>query len=198
MNRRRILVATGAGLIAAWLGFAAGDWVLELMLGIGWRGSPGGRIKTMGGLVAASVLCLLMWMPGPFTAVLCYIRLGRLEERCTCQKCGHVFAPRWYLEPRLEPGICIALSALITPVFLSLSIILASRVGFLFDVKVPNAILVSVVCVMVVGMTYIGARATYALLRWKRVLYDGTRCSNCGYNLTGNVTGVCSECGKPI
>jgi uncharacterized membrane-anchored protein len=23
-------------------------------------------------------------------------------------------------------------------------------------------------------------------------------CQNCGYNLTGNVSGVCPECGKPI
>jgi len=22
-------------------------------------------------------------------------------------------------------------------------------------------------------------------------------CPHCGYNLTGNVTGICSECGKP-
>ncbi|MBN1511055.1 MAG: hypothetical protein JXB13_03495 [Phycisphaerae bacterium] len=32
-----------------------------------------------------------------------------------------------------------------------------------------------------------------AVRRWKR-----GHCVNCGYNLTGNVSGVCPECGTPI
>ena len=33
------------------------------------------------------------------------------------------------------------------------------------------------------------------LLRWRR--RKRGECLNCGYNLTGNVTGICSECGVP-
>lgn len=34
------------------------------------------------------------------------------------------------------------------------------------------------------------------LRRWRR--RKRGECLNCGYNLTGNVTGVCSECGTKI
>jgi hypothetical protein len=33
--------------------------------------------------------------------------------------------------------------------------------------------------------------------RWARRPARGT-CASCGYNLTGNVSGVCPECGKPL
>ncbi len=36
-------------------------------------------------------------------------------------------------------------------------------------------------------------------LLWRRDhRYPDGHCRNCGYNLTGNVTGICSECGQPI
>jgi len=40
-------------------------------------------------------------------------------------------------------------------------------------------------------------------LRWRSHAkdtgdYPVGRCQNCGYDLTGNVTGVCSECGRAI
>jgi hypothetical protein len=31
-----------------------------------------------------------------------------------------------------------------------------------------------------------------------RHLHDAGLCKKCGYNLTGNVTGVCSECGTAV
>ena len=34
--------------------------------------------------------------------------------------------------------------------------------------------------------------------RWWHARHDGRcDCRHCGYNLTGNVSGVCPECGKP-
>ena len=39
----------------------------------------------------------------------------------------------------------------------------------------------------------------YVLLRYRRVLRrKNQRCTGCGYNLTGNTSGVCPECGVPI
>ncbi len=32
----------------------------------------------------------------------------------------------------------------------------------------------------------------------KRVAYDGSWCLKCGYDLTGNVSGVCPECGMEL
>ena len=46
--------------------------------------------------------------------------------------------------------------------------------------------------------------ATCPLLGWLshrrrlRRRHDSGRCRMCGYNLTGNLTGVCPECGRPV
>lgn len=39
---------------------------------------------------------------------------------------------------------------------------------------------------------------TYSYARWVRISYDGSWCLTCGYNLTGNVSGLCPECGEKI
>ena len=37
------------------------------------------------------------------------------------------------------------------------------------------------------------------VLLWRRMHLSATaRCQNCGYNLPGNTSGVCPECGQPI
>ncbi len=37
----------------------------------------------------------------------------------------------------------------------------------------------------------------YKGLRWKYEFIDGIKCLECMYDLTGNVSGVCPECGTP-
>ena len=37
-----------------------------------------------------------------------------------------------------------------------------------------------------------------AWLWWRGRGYPKGRCQKCGYNLTGNVSGVCPECGNPV
>ena len=32
---------------------------------------------------------------------------------------------------------------------------------------------------------------------WHELVRRGTLCASCGYNLTGNTSGVCPECGTP-
>lgn len=34
--------------------------------------------------------------------------------------------------------------------------------------------------------------------QWRFFVHDGPRCVRCGYNLTGNVSGICPECGTPV
>ncbi|UCG16962.1 MAG: hypothetical protein JSV19_02795 [Phycisphaerales bacterium] len=58
------------------------------------------------------------------------------------------------------------------------------------DVRTVACIVVSVVC------SYAVSRKLYRTLR--RRTFDGApRCVRCGYDLTGNVSGVCPECGEP-
>jgi hypothetical protein len=45
--------------------------------------------------------------------------------------------------------------------------------------------------------SYIFSRAMYTRLQWKLVKVEHRYCIVCGYDLNGNVSGVCSECGTP-
>ena len=42
------------------------------------------------------------------------------------------------------------------------------------------------------------AREVHGRLRWKVVKHDHPVCRRCGYDLTGNTSGVCPECGERI
>ena len=68
----------------------------------------------------------------------------------------------------------------------------AGRLGFAVDdndLYLPDWLF----CVLFLVMPALWLR----LWRRDRRLDDG-RCGKCGYDLTGNVSGVCPECGKPI
>ena len=45
-------------------------------------------------------------------------------------------------------------------------------------------------------IAYAAARFGFSLVRWRRVVSPDY--CQCGYDLTGNVSGVCSECGTPV
>lgn len=47
-------------------------------------------------------------------------------------------------------------------------------------------------------LTYLVARTVFLRLRWRLLKPDGRYCGDCGYDLTGNTSGLCSECGKPV
>jgi rubrerythrin len=48
----------------------------------------------------------------------------------------------------------------------------------------------------------IGAGVLVIALAGRRIaakgMVDGIHCPGCGYNLTGNLSGVCPECGAPF
>lgn len=46
-------------------------------------------------------------------------------------------------------------------------------------------------------LAYFLANSLYSQLRWKKRAGDYPCCTNCGYNMTGNVSGICPECGQP-
>lgn len=55
-------------------------------------------------------------------------------------------------------------------------------------------------CLLVAVIAYVAVRLTREALsdEWLRSPYPFGHCRTCGYNLTGNVSGVCPECGKTV
>lgn len=57
-------------------------------------------------------------------------------------------------------------------------------------------------CVSVILPVAMGSLAGYVLVLqcrlWRRFTAEDTRCRKCDYDLTGNVSGTCPECGSPI
>ena len=47
-------------------------------------------------------------------------------------------------------------------------------------------------------LTYAIVFGGLAWRRWSKVVQPGSQCRSCGYNLTGNVSGTCPECGTAI
>lgn len=47
-------------------------------------------------------------------------------------------------------------------------------------------------------VAYLTSRIVYTNMRWKFIESDGRYCENCEYDLTGNVSGRCPECGSPV
>src|SRR5690242_19682603 len=54
--------------------------------------------------------------------------------------------------------------------------------------------------IMTAVMATLFAVASFLLLRYRKIIRRRRRgeCGSCGYSLTGNVSGICPECGKPI
>jgi hypothetical protein len=106
---------------------------------------------------------------------------------------------------RLSGRTAIAVTLLCFPLFLA-CVHLGIRGGFrLWRAFVDNTFnpgdSVHVVVFANVGtlaLAYLASRFLYCRLRWKLIEYDGTYCWNCGYNLTGNTSGRCPECGEAI
>lgn len=55
-----------------------------------------------------------------------------------------------------------------------------------------------VIAAITVTLVYAAVRTIYYCLRWRVVEADGRYCADCGYDLTGNTSGTCPECGVPI
>ncbi len=84
---------------------------------------------------------------------------------------------------------------------------LAARgLGWLFPAPIENArteMVLEVAFVVLVALIAAGLAChvcltIYARLAWKEVPDDGSQCASCAYDLTGNASGVCPECGTPV
>ncbi len=129
----------------------------------------------------------------------------------TCPKCGEPTGGGEYrrplglglLVPRVRfPGwVCVAgaVTVFLLSVLATVIILVSGNQRSWFATHPPsraaewatNSAFIGVGCV--VG--FMLAKAAYRLARWRRVEYDGIYCPTCDYDLTGNASGVCPECG---
>jgi hypothetical protein len=63
---------------------------------------------------------------------------------------------------------------------------------------VPNYSLPVIFATAPLGAVWAGITWCLIPSRWRRGQPGRLRCVTCGYNLTGNVSGVCPECGRPV
>ena len=62
----------------------------------------------------------------------------------------------------------------------------------------PETMRVITVLFVAMLISYTTARVAYPLIRWKISYEDADHCLNCSYDLTGNVSGICPECGSRL
>ncbi|GJM24119.1 MAG: hypothetical protein DHS20C16_05340 [Phycisphaerae bacterium] len=83
--------------------------------------------------------------------------------------------------------------------FLIVSVILYPILNWILQVKRPQNELIFVSGAAVsVFLAYLVGKRIYLACRWKTVEYDGSYCIRCQYDLTGNESGICPECGTSI
>ena len=69
---------------------------------------------------------------------------------------------------------------------------------FVLGFGIAEDAMLGVVIASIVFLSYLASRLLYACMIFQRVLDDTPRCDCCGYNLTGNRSGRCPECGTPF
>ncbi len=84
-----------------------------------------------------------------------------------------------------------------TAIFVQGVLYLVHVLGFDVD-AVPDLVVIVFAFSIGVLTTYLAAKRIYLACRWTKVIPDGHICHQCRYDLTGNESGVCPECGTPI
>lgn len=99
------------------------------------------------------------------------------------------FIVLFYLRlPRFQHGLVYAVTHAVAWALLMVAVVL-SDAGLLLGVSIMATAQVAIL---------ISAWLACRLFRGKVLINNGTLCNSCGYNLTGNLSGKCPECGSSI
>lgn len=104
--------------------------------------------------------------------------------------------PLWAAIAIMIPVTCVLSIASGTVAWVS--ILVSADILFALGANVPEAVLIALGCVVLVVGAWFPAKFIYREIRWREAEVEDAFCSNCDYNLSGNVSGICPECGEPI
>lgn len=108
---------------------------------------------------------------------------------------------RYVCIERRPRAFSVVFAGLVALLVLTLLTIVTFVIAFMaVNTAEPNVLLRSLVIVgpgatISVVLAYVVAKASYTWIRVRKAFFDGSSCAICGYDLTGNVTGRCPECG---
>ena len=112
-------------------------------------------------------------------------------------------------EERFSVGVSLAVAIAAFPVVCTVALFLVTwifvAVANMLDgmgvdtMSTPEVILANIVWGVPLLLAYVASRVLYTHMRWQTV-HDtkGRYCDRCGYDLTGNVSGRCPECGAGV
>lgn len=67
-----------------------------------------------------------------------------------------------------------------------------------FGFGIAEDVTIAFLIAFIVILSYVASRLLHACMIFERVLDETPRCSCCAYNLTGNRSARCPECGTPL
>ena len=102
---------------------------------------------------------------------------------------------RW----RFPVWVCFLLFLLLSPaILLAEGLACVGVMTVMTRLSAPPLLTLTVMAATMLIVACILAQLIYFLLRESHVEGEYVRCRRCGYNLTGNVSGRCPECGEAI
>ena len=102
---------------------------------------------------------------------------------------------RW----RFPLPVCLAVFCLISPgILLVEGLICVGLMTVAGHLGVPPEVALVMMAVTMIIVACVLAQVIYFALRKGGIEDDGIHCRSCGYNLAGNVSGVCPECGSAV
>jgi hypothetical protein len=102
-----------------------------------------------------------------------------------------------YGQWRLPYPVCVLIGLVSAPVIFAVAMLVGVGLAWAAErLGVPRKLVMMVIVPAVFFAVYMLAKLVLFALKRPGIVPEGIHCTTCGYNLTGNVSGRCPECGE--